>query len=103
MFAFCNTKRKHQRLEKEENNTNDLYEKHECYELKLDYDNNNIEYKKIFEEPYTSRKLRKDTMKHEYTLQTSKHDSKKDYTLNVDIWDNNMKCQYNIVDTDTFE
>ena len=42
-------------------------------------------------------------MEYKCNLQISKHESKKDSTLNVDMWDNTMKGQSNEVHTDTLE
>ena len=60
---------------------------------------NNIEYKKNCEESSTSSKLEIDTMENECNIHTSNHESKKDYILNVVMWDNNLKGQYHESDT----
>ena len=65
--------------------------------------NNMVKYKKNCEEPSTSRKLEIDTLEHNCTLQTSKYESKKDSTLNVDMLDTNMIGQSNKTDTDTLK
>ena len=50
MFAFRNAEGVRQRLENEDNDANDLCEKHDSYELKWDGERDTEEYKKKCEE-----------------------------------------------------
>ena len=102
-FALRIIEKKCQRLEKEENDTTNLCENHECYEWKWAGEHINMKYMTNCEEPSLFRKLEIDKLEHDYNIQTSKNKSNTDCTLNVDTWDNNMKVKSDERDDNTFD
>ena len=102
-FALRIIEKKCQRLEKEENDTTNLCENHECYEWKWAGEHINMKCMTNCEEPSLFRKLEIDKLEHDYNLQTSKYKSNTDSTLNVDMWDNTMKVKSDETDNNTFD
>ena len=90
-FVFFTAAGNTKQLEKENNDTAMLFDKHESNELKWVSENVPEKYKNTLEEVFTSNKLNIDTKEYICQLEHNKCkiQHKKDSSLNVDIVGNN--------------